>query len=67
MQGCSLLSLATVVPPHAIAQQDAKARAREAFGGRKALFHRLTQVFANTGMAKPHIVTPSDWYMGDHG
>jgi len=67
MNGCSLLSLATAVPPHAIAQQDAKARAREAFGGKKALFDRLAGVFDNAGIAKRHIVTPSDWYMGDHG
>jgi alkylresorcinol/alkylpyrone synthase len=67
MNGCSLLSLATAVPPHAIAQADAKARAREAFGGRKALFDRLAGVFDNAGIAKRHIVTPPDWYMGDHG
>jgi alkylresorcinol/alkylpyrone synthase len=67
MQGCSLLSLATAVPPHAIGQQDAKARAREAFGGRKALFDRLASVFDNAGIARRHIVTPPDWYMGDHG
>jgi len=67
MNGCSLLSLATAVPPHAIAQSDAKARAREAFGGRKALFDRLSGVFDNAGIGKRHIVTPPDWYMGDHG
>jgi alkylresorcinol/alkylpyrone synthase len=67
MQSCSLLSLATAVPPHAIAQADAKARAREAFGGKKALFDRLSGVFDNAGIAKRHIVTPPDWYMGDHG
>ena len=67
MQGCSLLSLATAVPPHAIDQQDAKARAREAFGGRKTLFDRLAPVFDNAGIARRHIVTPPDWYMGDHG
>jgi alkylresorcinol/alkylpyrone synthase len=67
MQSCSLLSLATAVPPHAIAQGDAKACAREAFGGKKALFDRLSGVFDNAGIAKRHIVTPADWYMGDHG
>ena len=67
MQSCSLLSVATAVPPHVIAQADAKARAREAFGGRKALFDRLAPVFDNAGIAKRHIVTPPDWYMGDHG
>ena len=67
MQGCSLLSLATAVPPHVVTQPEAKARAREAFGGRKALFDRLAGVFDNAGIAKRHIVTPPDWYMGDHG
>ena len=37
MQPCSLLSLATAVPPHVIEQADAKARAREAFGGKQGL------------------------------
>ena len=67
MQDCSLLSLATALPPHAISQAEAKTRAREAFGGRKALFDRLASVFDNAGIASRHIVTPSDWYMGDHG
>ena len=67
MQGCSLLSLATAVPPHVVSQTDAKAAAREAFGGKKALFDRLSGVFDNAGIAKRHIVAPLDWYMGDHG
>src|SRR5215212_8179522 len=67
MQPCSLLSLATAVPPHVIEQSDAKARARQAFGGRKALFDRLSGVFDNAGIARRHIVAPLDWYMQDHG
>ena len=67
MQSCSLLSLATAVPPHVITQSEAKARAREAFGGKKALFDRLSGVFDNAGIARRHIVTPPDWYTGDHG
>ena len=67
MTSCSLLSLATAVPPHVIAQAQAKLRARDAFGGKKALFDRLSGVFDNAGIAKRHIVTPPDWYMGDHG
>ena len=67
MQPCSLLSLATAVPPQVIEQSDAKARAREAFGGRKALFDRLSGVFDNAGIARRHIVAPQDWYMGSHG
>lgn len=67
MRPTSLLSLATAVPPHVVEQQDAKARAREAFGGNKALFDRLSGVFDNAGIARRHIVAPQDWYMKDHG
>src|ERR1051326_6643924 len=67
MRPCSLLSLATAVPPHVVEQAEAKARAREAFGGKKALFDRLSGVFDNAGIARRHIVAPLDWYMADHG
>jgi alkylresorcinol/alkylpyrone synthase len=67
MQSCSILSLATAVPPNRIAQPDAKAAARRAFGGRKALFDRLSSVFDNAGIAKRHIVAPQDWYESPHG
>ena len=64
---CSLLSLATAVPPNVVEQSEAKARAREAFGGKKALFDRLSGVFDNAGIARRHIVAPQDWYMSSHG
>ena len=67
MQPCSLLSLATAVPPHVVEQSEAKQRAREAFGGNKALFDRLAGVFDNAGIARRHIVAPQDWYMHGHG
>jgi alkylresorcinol/alkylpyrone synthase len=67
MQQCSLLSIATAVPPLVVEQADAKARAREAFGGKKALFDRLAGVFDNAGIARRHIVAPQDWYMSGHG
>jgi len=67
MQQCSLLSLATVVPPGVIEQSEAKARAREAFGGKKALFDRLSGVFDNAGIARRHIVAPHEWYVQSHG
>ena len=67
MQPCSLLSLATAVPPHVVEQSEAKVRAREAFGGNKALFDRLAGVFDNAGIARRHIVAPQDWYMHGHG
>src|SRR3954465_13373764 len=67
MQPCSLLSLATAVPPFVVEQADAKLLAREAFGGRKALFDRLSGVFDNAGIARRHIVAPLDWYSVSHG
>ena len=67
MQPCSLLSLATAVPPHVIEQHEAKSLAREAFGGKRALFDRLSSVFDNAGIARRHIVAPHDWYMTSHG
>ncbi len=67
MQPCSLLSLATAVPPQVVEQQEAKVRARKAFGGRKELFDRLASVFDNAGIARRHIVAPQDWYMHGHG
>jgi alkylresorcinol/alkylpyrone synthase len=67
MRPCSLLSLATAVPPYVIEQQDAKACARKAFGGRKALFDRLAGVFDNAGIARRYIVAPQDWYLESHG
>jgi alkylresorcinol/alkylpyrone synthase len=66
MRPCSLLSLATAVPPQVVFQDEAKKRAREAFGN-KALFDRLSGVFDNAGIAKRHIVAPQDWYMSGHG
>jgi alkylresorcinol/alkylpyrone synthase len=67
MQPCSILSLATAVPPQSVEQHEAKARAREAFGGKKALFDRLSGVFDNAGIARRHIVAPPVWYMDAHG
>ena len=66
-RSCSLVSLATAVPPYVVEQSEAKARAREAFGGKKALFDRLSGVFDNAGIARRHIVAPQDWYMTSHG
>jgi alkylresorcinol/alkylpyrone synthase len=67
MQTASLLSLATAVPPNVVEQNDAKAAARDAFGGKKELFDRLSGVFDNAGIAKRHIVAPLDWYTVSHG
>ena len=66
MRPCSLLSLATAVPPHVIEQQAAKETARRAFG-RKNLFDRLSGVFDNASIATRHTVAPLDWYERPHG
>jgi alkylresorcinol/alkylpyrone synthase len=67
MKPCSLLSLATAVPPYVVEQTDAKQLAREAWGGRKKLFDRLSGVFDNAGIARRHIVAPQEWYSAPHG
>jgi alkylresorcinol/alkylpyrone synthase len=66
MQPCSLLSLATAVPPHVIDQAYAKEVGRRAFG-RKNLFDKLSTVFDNAGIAKRHLAAPVDWYEKPHG
>jgi alkylresorcinol/alkylpyrone synthase len=66
MRPCSLLSLATAVPQHRIAQDEAKAIGRRAFT-RKALFDRLSGVFDNAAIATRYLVAPSDWYQQPHG
>ena len=67
MHPCSLLSLATAVPANAISQAEAKALGRRAFGGKLALFDRLSGVFDNAGIAKRHLVAPAEWYEAGHG
>jgi alkylresorcinol/alkylpyrone synthase len=67
MRPCSLMSLATAVPPYVVEQSQAKALAREAFAGKKALFDRLSGVFDNAGIARRHVVAPPDWYLRSHG
>ena len=66
MQSVPLLSLATAVPPHAVSQADAKAKARELFSGRPALFDRLQGVFDNAGIDERQLVAPVDWYEREH-
>ena len=66
MPAVQLLSLATAVPPFAIAQGEAKAIGRRAFR-RKAAFDRLAGVFDNAGISRRNLVAPPQWYEGDHG
>jgi alkylresorcinol/alkylpyrone synthase len=64
---CSLLSLATAVPPFVVEQSAAQEIGRNAFRGRAALFERLSGVFDNAGIARRHLVAPLDWYAQPHG
>ena len=66
MQSCSLLSMATAVPPHVIEQSVAKEIGRRAFR-RKNLFDRLSGVFDNAAIDKRHVVAPAEWYEEPHG
>ena len=66
MPSCTLLSIATAVPPFVIEQQAAKEIGRRAFR-RKALFDKLASVFDNAAIAKRHVVAPPDWYEAPHG
>ncbi|HVM22343.1 MAG TPA: type III polyketide synthase [Sphingomicrobium sp.] len=66
MRACSLLSLATAVPPHVVEQDVAKDLARRAFR-RKGLFDKLAPVFDNAGIAKRHVAAPASWYEAPHG
>jgi alkylresorcinol/alkylpyrone synthase len=67
VQPVNLLSLETAVPPHIVTQTEAQALAREAFGGRTALFDRLAGVFGNAGIDTRNIVAPAEWYAQHHG
>ena len=67
MEQVGLLSLATALPPYSVEQSVAKTKAREVFGGKKELFDRLASVFDNAGIARRHIVAPTEWYEGHHG
>jgi alkylresorcinol/alkylpyrone synthase len=64
---CTLLSLATAVPPHVAPQGLTRDIARRAFGGKAALFERLSGVFDNAAIATRQLVAPLDWYEQPHG
>ena len=67
MRACSLLSLATALPPFAVGQDEAKALGRDLFRGKKALFDRLSGVFDNAAIDRRNIVAPLEWYGENHG
>ncbi|HVF82670.1 MAG TPA: hypothetical protein VM913_00670 [Sphingomicrobium sp.] len=58
--------MATAITPHAVTQAEAKAKARELFSGRPALFNRVQGVFENAGIDQRDLVAPVDWYEREH-
>lgn len=63
-----LLSLATVVPPHALGQPEVALRARHLFArSAGADFERLMPVFAHAGIERRYSSVPIEWYESGHG
>ena len=63
-----LLSLATVVPPHALGQPEVTVRARHLFSQTAgADFERLMPVFAHAGIERRYSSVPIEWYESGHG
>lgn len=63
----NILSLATAVPVHVLAQSDVAAAARTLFSHRYGEFDRLSRVFETTGIRKRHAVQPIEWYAQARG
>jgi alkylresorcinol/alkylpyrone synthase len=62
LDSVKLVSLATAVPPHGIAQRDVAAAAHRAFGARFGDFERLGRVFETSGIVRRYAVRPLEWY-----
>lgn len=62
-QSIQLVSVATAVPPHRIAQSDAAAVAHKAFSSRYDDFDRLSRVFESSGIRNRYAVRPIEWYL----
>ena len=67
MIASTLLSLTTAIPPHPMAQAEAKRIGRRAFRGKAALFDRLSSVFDNAGIDQRYLVAEADWYEQPRG
>jgi len=63
----ALLSVASAVPPHVLAQADVAAQAERLFAGRFAGWNRLAGVFASTGIRTRSAVRPMEWYLEPKG
>ncbi|HTQ15418.1 MAG TPA: type III polyketide synthase [Rhizomicrobium sp.] len=61
-----LLAVKSAVPPFTIEQEDAAARARALFAGRRDIA-RMMPVFVNTGIERRYSCVPIEWYLDPHG
>jgi len=64
--GRRLVSLATAVPKHKIAQDEARASARAYFGTKTGIFEHLEPVFTNAQIDTRYACQPFDWYLQPH-
>lgn len=64
MAAPTLVSLATAVPPHTVAQEQVRAMVERMFAGSDAGSERLLKVFDHSGIAQRHVCMPLDWYVG---
>lgn len=63
----SLISVASAVPPHRLAQSAIAEAAREVFAHRLPDFPRLARVFKTTGIVARHMIRPIEWYLEPMG
>ncbi|WP_395023018.1 type III polyketide synthase [Dongia sp.] len=63
----TLLSVATTVPKHRLAQGEVAAIAPRLFDRQKSDIDRLMPVFENAGIATRYSCVPIDWYLEPHG
>jgi len=63
----SLLSIATKVPPHRLAQGQVASIAPLLFDRSRSEIDRLMPVFDNDGIATRYSCVPIDWYLEPHG
>ena len=62
-----LQGLSTVVPPHALPQDEVRDRAHEILGPRFKGFDRLAPVFDTSGVRMRYSVAPFDWFENAQG
>lgn len=62
-----IVAVATAVPPHVIAQFDARRHLGPLFEASLGADRRLLQAFENAEIAQRNVCTPAEWFAIDHG